>query len=953
MVKKGMSALLICLIIISSISVMTIGVGAEGLVEYKQYSKDNTANSASGDVNDFSVIIADSIISLEGAQIVAGTNYNKEGSVICTEEESKVDILVKVEKTGLYNILLDYYTVKGRGQDIRFALYIDGELPFEEAASFDFSRVWTDEKEIEQDSLGNDLYVNQIQVEEWRSEYFNDSKGYKVDPFAFYLTEGEHIISLVGLEEPVVMEKLNFTKIRELKSYKDALQGFKNDGYTAISDYIYTIQAETPDKKSAAALSAVSDRTDPAIVPSDIYASKLNTIGGGRFNKSGMWIEYNIDAPEKALYQITFKAKQNVSKDQSSYRNIYINGELLFKEAQGFAFAPSAKYKNIVFGNEDGAYLVPLNKGQNTIKIEAALGEISEFCQILDNSMEVLNAAYRKIVTITGTNPNTSRDYSFDVKMPDVIELFGEQKVILEEVSNSIKKAYGQSNSYTSVIDTLVRQLDEMHRIHYEIAANVSSLNSNISALGSTVEAMKKTDISLDYIVVSSENHKLEKAQAGFFLKLFYGIKNLINSYFADYNNIGAAGKESVNVWMLGGREQAQVLKQLVDSDYSKVNPAGASVRLVSAATTLLQATLAGKGPDVALGVGQTDAMNFAFRGAALDISKMSDFDKIKGDYLSSAFDMLSYKGGVYGLPQTMNFPVMFYRKDILTELELDVPKTWEDVYALLPVLTQNNMAFGFPVSDAVETPRETLVSFGALLYQRGGNYFTDDLSSVTFSDELTIEVMKDWSELYTSYGLPIQYNFANRFAAGSMPIAIQNFSAFQTLILYAPHIADLWDWTLVPGTKQSDGTIDNSVILEVTAAIVIKTAKNHETAWEFVKWWCSKDTQSEYGIFIENLMGRAGRHNTANINALVDIPWSNRQFKTLAEQMKQTVGVPEVPGGYYLGRYLNNAFREIYNNRTSDDADPREIMNEFDRIVDTELAYQRDALARVNDIMS
>ena len=48
-----------------------------------------------------------------------------------------------------------------------------------------------------------------------------------------------------------------------------------------------------------------------------------------------------------------------------------------------------------------------------------------------------------------------------------------------------------------------------------------------------------------------------------------------------------------------------------------------------------------------------------------------------------------------YGLPLTMNFPMLFYRLDVLVDLNVSAPKTWDDVLALLPILQSNNLAVG------------------------------------------------------------------------------------------------------------------------------------------------------------------------------------------------------------------------------------------------------------------
>lgn len=950
MAKKCVLFVLTVVLIAGVFSPLSLAASAALDTSYDLYIKNNKKASTDVVGFDFGAHDASAILDMKDCLVQNGSEYKTDGLVLYTSEGSSVTWKVNIQKSGLYNIAIDYYPVEGRGQDIRREMFIDGVSPFSEAQLLNFSRVWVDEKEIEQDFVGNDLYPAQVQAPRWCFEYFDDDNGYYNEPYLFYFSEGAHTITLNATEEPMVIKTVYFKAAEKLSSYVDALKKYKTQGYEVAKNHFDKIQAEKTTAKSSAMLSAVADRTNPAVEPSDGFLTKLNTLGGGRFNTSGMWVEYVFDAPEKGLYQLSFKVKQNTAKDQNAYRNIYINSKLPFAEAVNFPFEYSSTYKNIVFGNKEGAYLVPLEKGKNTIRLEASLGEISAFCQELEGSLDKLNSAYRKIVTITGTNPDVSRDYSLDTKMPDVIKLFGEHKKKLEDISNRIKETYGQSNSYTATIDALVIQLEAMHDNHYEIAANVSSLNSNLSSLGSTIESMKKSDITLDYLMISNEGYEMPKATANLFKKIVFGVKNLLNSFVADYNSIGVAnGEEGIEVWMLGGREQAQVLKQVVDAKFTAGTEKAVNVKLVSTINTLLQATLAGEGPDVATGVGQTDAMNFAFRGATVNLKELKDYNNVSSQFLKSALDVLTYKDGVYGLPQTMDFPVLYYRKDLLNDLGVDVPQTWDDVYALLPILAQNNMAFGLPLSNASESTTSGTGSFGAMLYQRGGSFYTDDMLSSTFSEELTIDVMADWSELYTSYGLPLSYNFVNRFAAGSMPIAVQSYSSYQTLVLYAPHIANLWDWTMIPGTIREDKTIDRSEPITITATLVMKDAENLELAWDFVKWWCSSDIQLEFGTFIENLLGKAGRYNTANVIAMEKIPWSGKLYEGIANQMKWTVAIPEIPGGYYTARYLDNAFRKIYSNRTEDGSEVREVMYEYDRVVDAELEYQRKALQRVN----
>lgn len=71
-------------------------------------------------------------------------------------------------------------------------------------------------------------------------------------------------------------------------------------------------------------------------------------------------------------------------------------------------------------------------------------------------------------------------------------------------------------------------------------------------------------------------------------------------------------------------------------------------------------------------------------------------------NFFPSAYEPFKFENGIYALPETQNFNVMFYRKDILEELKIDVPNTWEDLIAILPIIQQNNMAVAIPTTERV-----------------------------------------------------------------------------------------------------------------------------------------------------------------------------------------------------------------------------------------------------------
>ena len=149
---------------------------------------------------------------------------------------------------------------------------------------------------------------------------------------------------------------------------------------------------------------------------------------------------------------------------------------------------------------------------------------------------------------------------------------------------------------------------------------------------------------------------------------------------------------------------------------------------------------------------------------------------------------------------------------------------------------------------------------------------------------------------------------------------------------MFAPELRGEWGFDLVPGTVQPDGTVNPTVVgittanpmsvslagIQGPATGILQTASDHDAAWEFVKWWISADTQLQFGRELENLMGPAARYPTANLEAFLQLPWTSEQREKLLEQWHWVEGSLEVPGGYYMNRMFDWAFRQLWLMTTS-----------------------------------
>lgn len=178
-------------------------------------------------------------------------------------------------------------------------------------------------------------------------------------------------------------------------------------------------------------------------------------------------------------------------------------------------------------------------------------------------------------------------------------------------------------------------------------------------------------------------------------------------------------------------------------------------------------------------------------------------------------------------------------------------------------------------------------------MYQNGISLYKEDVIQTNLTAHAAVEIFAQMTNLFTQSGLPLQYNFINRFRMGEMPLAIANYAEFNTLSVFATELRGQWGMAPIPGTLQADGTINRAVpvaqdALQIrtdqlgavimpsgtTGSIILEKSQNKQEAWEFLKWWTSKETQVRFGRELEALIGASARYATANVEAMQELPW-------------------------------------------------------------------------------
>lgn len=885
-------------------------------------------------------IEADSYVRSEGMNVSVLANYEgEEGNSILTNEEGLIEWEVNVEEEGYYNLEVLYYPIEGKSSDIQRGIFIDGQLPFQEASMIGFNRFWDNAKEeIEVDNQGNDLKPSQIEAPRWSEILVRDSNGYYASPFEFYFSKGKHTITFVSQREPMVIRKLSLMPKEETVSYAKKLKEYEAKGYEKVIGETITIEAEQASLKSSPMLYPLTDYSSPAITPYSPSEIKMNTIGGEKWNESGQWIEWQVNVPKSGLYELGMNLKQNFIRGIPVTRTLTIDGKIPFEEAKKLTYKYDSNWRTEFIGDGENPYLFYLEEGQHSLRLEATLGDLAPLIREVEIGVKNLNELYRKVIMVTGVEPDKYRDYQLGKVLPEVSEEFGVERDRLNKIAGELQALVGKASDKDAILLTIAKQTDMFNKDIDKIISRLGDFKLNIGTLGTWLTDMQKEPLQLDAIYIVSPGESMPKTKNSWTSRLWHNMQKLYYSFIIDYNAIGNVSEDkearTITVWVPTGRDQANTIKALIDETFTPQTGINVNLMLVQP-DVLLRATLSGEGPDVAMQVTNDVPLNFAMRGAATNLRQFPDYEEVASRFYDSAKVPYDFEGASYALPETETFFMLFYRKDILKELGLEVPQTWDEVKTCLSVLSKNNMEVGLPVINVLNAD----MIYGNFLYQKGGQFYTDDAKASALDSDLGVSAFKEWVKYYTDYTLTREYDFVSRFRTGEVPLGIADYQTYNTLQVSAPEIDGLWGFTKMPGTVNEDGSINTSSTAGGTGMIILEGSKDKEAAWEYMKWWTSEEVQLQYGREMEGLMGAAARYPTANKEALSKLPWPIQDYKNLELQLETVKGIPQVPGGYYTARNVNNALYKVVVDK---EVGAREALMDAVRYIDDEITNKR-----------
>lgn len=906
----------------------------------------------------------DAVVPLEydscenNAEVEVKSFEGKDNVIVWSNEEGKLNFKCSVPKSGNYSMRITYYPLEGTTSNAEVSMLIDDASPYDAASRIELPFTYHSAGEFTRDSKDNEQRPVQERYNMWiENSNIIDPDGIFNEPLIFNLSEGEHTISIESDKANIAIASVELFHYDEVEAYvkpadselssNSSVENFKIQG----ENFTYTNSPEILANYDRGDYRTEDHNGDEASPTKQRY----NMLGGS-WSTSGQAVTWEIEVPEDGYYQLGIKARQDSMRGMYSNRRIYIDGEVpnsAFDQVH-FEYDSNWVLTSPTDENGDNAY-VYLTKGTHTLTLEAVPGEIGDILRRLDDVVDEVNDYYLQIMMITGPSPDKYTDYYVHKEIPELLDEFAKLRDELLEIKDEIDGLAGQGGSEASSLERLADVLDYCIEKPKKIPNQISNgaLKDNTASVSSWIRTYRQQPLEIDYIEIAPASGELTSIKSKFGKSVSFGFKSFFGSFFEDYTVLSETTESSINVWSSLGRDQTNVIKQMVDAEFNGNYGVDVAINLVQGG--IMEAVLAGKGPDVSLFTGGEFPVNLAMRDLLVPINDLEGYEEVHDRYADSTFVPYRYQNLDYAIPLTRNFPMMFYRKDMLSSIGIyEYPETWDDLIDMLPAFQRNYMQPGLilptvgastvasSASVSISPATEEGHTFALLMLQTGLNYYNEDQSATTFDSQEAVDAFDKWTKFYTTYGFDQSYDAFTRFRTGEAPIVIQDYCTFYNqLNTAAPEIAGLWDFAPVPGTLREDGTVSHAANSSSAGAMILSSCDNVDAAWTFIKWFSDTDQMVEYCQNVEGVMGSLGRVAPADQEALKQLNWSKSDLEKIISQMDELEEIPIIPSSYVVTREIMNAFRSVVN----DHDNARETLRWYNKDINAEITRKRENL--------
>jgi ABC-type glycerol-3-phosphate transport system substrate-binding protein len=527
-----------------------------------------------------------------------------------------------------------------------------------------------------------------------------------------------------------------------------------------------------------------------------------------------------------------------------------------------------------------------------------------------------INAFALNILKITGATIDIDRQWNFTQYIPQTKSYLDAYDIIVRRTIVTLSEYTDQKDLSASLayLKTAVTLLNKIRinpdKIPLYLATLYSGTGSVTQMLGDSLAAISNQPLYLNAFYVYNDSI-LNTPNANVFQKVGNGIRTFFAS-FTKKKYVTEDDPEALNIWVNRSLIYVDLMQKMADQAFSN-SDIKVKISIMPDASKLILANAAGKTPDIALGLVSYMPFDLAIRGALQDLTEFEDFWVIADDFAPGAFIPYVLEDGVYAIPETAEFHALVYRIDTMRSLGITKYDTWDDIIAMLPTLQRLGMNFYYPTSGGASL--KWFYQTSSLIYQFNGSVYAPDGLSTSIASENSYKGLKLLADLYTTYSLPSYVaSFYNSFRYNTLPIGIIDFGTYLTLKNAAPELTGQWALAPYPGVKDANDVVQRWYIANGSGGVMFKTEDEvkKQQSWEFLKWWMSTPTQTEFAFALQSTYGPEFVWLSGNIRAIENSPIDATDKAGILEQVKWLADIPRTPGQYLLERGLSDIWNTV-----------------------------------------
>jgi ABC-type glycerol-3-phosphate transport system substrate-binding protein len=842
---------------------------------------------------------------------LTNNNYEYVNDVLAVKAGDTVTLNIDVPVSGRYVMSFDYLSYDESILPVEMGMKIDGGYPFYEARSMKFETTWVSDG-VDVDRYGNEIVSLPDKLIRWEHKEVMDASYRYSDPLPVELTAGVHKLELNIQEGTLLLGNISLEAPGDVAEYAGSTK--------AEGNALITIEAEDFYQRNDSSIHAIGEYGS-SLSPLSATTTVLNIIDEDSFNEAGQTVSYQFHVDNAGYYYIGMNYRQSEKNDFPVFVDWKIDGEIPNSAFKSYQVEAANKFRTVTLTDDnDDKLSVYLEPGDHTISLTISADNLRYALEAVDEIMSGISDLSLEVTKVAGTNKDKYRDLKLTRYIPDVQDrLLGwvDELYSLAEQAQPYVNAKSPDKvaafSYLLIAANQLKSLAEKpNELVYRVDELSTSVNSINTQIANFVDLINDNDLSIDRIYIYQDGARLPKGQ-NIFQSIGTSLKRFGYSFMGQSYSASNTDESHIQVWVNRPRTYVEIMQKMIDEKFTPETGIEVDLSIMTDAQKLILSNASGDTPDIATGINYSIPFDLAIRGSLVDLSKFDNYKEVFGRYSEGLLVPSVVGDGLYSLPETMNFYVMFYRTDILSKLGLSVPNTMDELIAMLPDLQMRGLNVYYPT--AAMLVMRNFHGTTPIIYQMDGALYGNTALDILVDSEATVEGFTELTELFTLYDLPVDVpNFYQHFRNGDLPIGIADFNSYNLILNAAPEIANSWSIALVPGIEdEENGEVKRYMSGGAESTVMFSSDDEREQkAWQFMEWWSRADIQAEFGQRLQILYGDEYIWPTANLEAFERLPYPTSDKDIILTQAQYILETPRLLGSYMMERELSNAFNDV-----------------------------------------